>query len=76
MQPGHDNNENLAQTLLRPVMNAAGGALNWFYPIPEDLPTYKANQLLQGLETIRSVTALAVDVLKNQPDWVPFHDTP
>ncbi len=24
----------------------------------------------------RLTPALAVDVLKNQPDWVPFHDTP
>ena len=30
---------------------------------------------LAGIEGIRRLTpALAVDVLKNQPDWLPFHD--
>jgi Lrp/AsnC family transcriptional regulator for asnA, asnC and gidA len=30
---------------------------------------------LAGIAGIRRLTpALAVDVLKNQPDWVPFHD--
>ncbi len=32
---------------------------------------------LSGLPGVRRLTpALAVNVLKNQPDWVPFHDAP
>ena len=32
---------------------------------------------LAGVPGVRRLTpALAVDVLKNQPDWVPFHDAP
>lgn len=34
-------------------------------------------QRLAGIEGVSRLTpALAVDVLKNQPDWVPFHDLP
>lgn len=34
------------------------------------------NNKLARLEGVRYLTpALALDVLKNQPDWVPFHDT-
>jgi hypothetical protein len=30
---------------------------------------------LANISGVRRLTpALAVDVLKNQPDWVPFHD--
>ena len=33
------------------------------------------NETLAGIPGVRRLTpALAVDVLKNQPDWVPFHD--
>ena len=33
------------------------------------------NETLAGIAGVRRLTpALAVDVLKNQPDWVPFHD--
>ena len=32
------------------------------------------NEQLAGLPGVRRLTpALALDVLKNQPDWVPFH---
>ena len=35
------------------------------------------NNRLAGVPGVRRLTpALAVDVLKNQPDWVPFHDAP
>ena len=35
------------------------------------------NRRLAGVPGVRRLTpALAVDVLKNQPDWVPFHDAP
>ena len=33
------------------------------------------NERLAGMDGVRRLTpALALDVLKNQPDWVPFHD--
>ena len=33
------------------------------------------SETLVGIPGVRRLTpALAVDVLKNQPDWVPFHD--
>ena len=42
----------------------------------EDLNTL-LNEQLSALPGVRRLTpALAVDVLKNQPDWVPFHDAP
>ena len=35
------------------------------------------NRRLAGVPGVRRLTpALAVDVLKNQPDWVPFYDAP
>ena len=35
------------------------------------------NSRLAGVPGVRRLTpALAVDVLKNQPDWVPFYDAP
>jgi DNA-binding Lrp family transcriptional regulator len=35
------------------------------------------NSRLAAVPGVRRLTpALAVDVLKNQPDWVPFHDAP
>ena len=35
------------------------------------------NSRLAQVPGVRRLTpALAVDVLKNQPDWVPFHDSP
>lgn len=43
-------------------------------PGPASLSTLLA-QTLGGIAGVRRLTpALAVDVLKNQPDWVPFYD--
>ena len=45
--------------------------------VAEDLDALNALQarMLSTVPGIRRLTAsLAIDVLKNQPDWVPFHD--
>ena len=45
--------------------------------VAEDLDALNSllSQLLSGIAGIRRLTpSLALNVLKNQPDWVPFHD--
>ena len=45
--------------------------------VAEDLDALNALQakVLSSVSGIRRLTSsLAIDVLKNQPDWVPFHD--
>jgi Lrp/AsnC family transcriptional regulator, regulator for asnA, asnC and gidA len=41
---------------------------------PEDLNELLTQRLVSIAGVRRLTPSLAVDVLKNQPDWVPFHD--